>query len=827
MLLASLNLGDHDETGVLGDRRQAPNVDVRGNKVQQTDARSGSANRLRKFMLGHRERAQERRQRSNRRTDVQSARTHGRPKRTTKRNTSDAGDDAETHYSQNLLPHSSSPSPTFGTRSWKPPKVDISRASTMLSPRELTHFKSQVPRAHAERETLEAHQRELLSWRADHVAELEKTEIPHIDASGAAFDEMLQSRRRFRGSAFDLLLSHRAKGSMLPLKLEEERGRSVHDDEAEKENLKSDSATKNSTSGWLCCKYCLSSRSQALDSRDFESVYNDSMARMDVAIPIAFAGMVLAMIAREINNGSSGEITTTVTALRSVVSILTAYLLYLLYSMFEDEWILTRMVHYPLTNYTMWSTEFTLRFLFECVLCGLHDPPFIDVDVDMRIPSYSSPIYVRNPWGMLIFLRLYLILRLMRRYYSGSTYRLLDVFAKRGLSVMTLVRNFISRQPIQVLGSAIFVAVLVLSYCLNVCERGGPSPLGAYENSLWYVIVTIPVIGYGEIAPMTTCGRVVVSIAAAIGIVLMTILVTSMYRQLYPSPVQARMISFLNIMKASNLYRNGAAEVIQSAWRASQMRRRMKLNNKSSSARVAPLVASEDVEMGQLERAPVMRVAFDSDDDDSSYSAPAEIAPYDAKAPPASCIPGVDALKSKLSELKLINTSTNFDQMSNLASHTVLDDTQYLRWQLEKLNLHVELLDAYDDEKSALLSDMELQTSTIVAAVSRMQTQAKTKVQLSRINEKLGDISNAIQILSSVVIRRHKEGSLCGSRPTSRIANRVTSRPQSRLSAAQDAPHVATVATTSANLPDPEPSAAAAVPQHADREANGGKSVLE
>ncbi|MDP2836080.1 MAG: ion channel [Methanobacteriaceae archaeon] len=82
------------------------------------------------------------------------------------------------------------------------------------------------------------------------------------------------------------------------------------------------------------------------------------------------------------------------------------------------------------------------------------------------------------------------------------------------------VDEFVEKSRL-IYGVAFFLAVLLISSISFFIVENGINPnVTNYEDSLWYVIQTITTVGYGDVVPYTSLGRVVgvIAMLSAIGI---------------------------------------------------------------------------------------------------------------------------------------------------------------------------------------------------------------------------------------------------------------------------------------------------------------------
>lgn len=144
-------------------------------------------------------------------------------------------------------------------------------------------------------------------------------------------------------------------------------------------------------------------------------------------------------------------------------------------------------------------------------------PSQLNYSVEIQLSDYvtlgtfSGIITFKNWWGLLMILRFYLLLRVVtNRYYSGgakilgmwNNFSFTNQFALRNLM---FTHNLLSMIPIAV---GMYVGS---SYFLFMCERETPSSSGFnIGTAFWIIAITITGVGYGDVVPTTTCGRVVV-----------------------------------------------------------------------------------------------------------------------------------------------------------------------------------------------------------------------------------------------------------------------------------------------------------------------------
>jgi hypothetical protein len=134
-------------------------------------------------------------------------------------------------------------------------------------------------------------------------------------------------------------------------------------------------------------------------------------------------GVLLMIVAKEMRFHGDGSYTNqiAVNVVRSFQTISTCCLIYCLFCAYRVEWRFTQLNRQFLKTIKVWTSDRITSFIWELLLCLIHEPPFWDWDVDISLAenergigsSPLGPVYVRNPFSLLMFARFYLIIRLI------------------------------------------------------------------------------------------------------------------------------------------------------------------------------------------------------------------------------------------------------------------------------------------------------------------------------------------------------------------------------------------------------------------------------
>jgi voltage-gated potassium channel len=171
--------------------------------------------------------------------------------------------------------------------------------------------------------------------------------------------------------------------------------------------------------------------------------------------------------------------------------------------------------YFELISVLIFSIEYILR-IWSCVENKKYSSPvrgrlkyifspMAFIDLLAILPFYIS-IGGINLIGLRV-LRLFRILRLVKvgRYYSS----------------LTIIKNvFREKKEELVLTTVILVFLLFMSSSLMYYaeNQAQPEAFSSIPQAMWWAVITLTTVGYGDVYPITTLGKIIGAIIAIIGI---------------------------------------------------------------------------------------------------------------------------------------------------------------------------------------------------------------------------------------------------------------------------------------------------------------------
>lgn len=134
--------------------------------------------------------------------------------------------------------------------------------------------------------------------------------------------------------------------------------------------------------------------------------------------------------------------------------------------------------------------------------------PYAIVDLATILPFYLG-LFLPGDFRVLLLLRLARFFKLAR-YSPGMR------------SLAAALRA--ERKALGASAVIIFGVILVMASAMHIAEHAAqPDKFGSIPDSMWWAVVTITTVGYGDVVPVTVIGRVIAGVTAFMGFLLLAL----------------------------------------------------------------------------------------------------------------------------------------------------------------------------------------------------------------------------------------------------------------------------------------------------------------
>lgn len=181
-----------------------------------------------------------------------------------------------------------------------------------------------------------------------------------------------------------------------------------------------------------------------------------------------------------------------------------------------------------------------------------------------------------------MFLRAYMFLRLFRDFSPVFIHRhwaeRQGQMPSRYVGTMLATKALLRTAPLKVMVTALVTTVVTFSYCVHVVEResrlqGVDATIDSASKAVWFVIVTLTTVGYGDTYPSTTQGYYPAILEGVWGMVLTALLVGVVISKLTLSQKEELLLDWVANQTHERAHKGHAASVVGIVVRAWLRRR--------------------------------------------------------------------------------------------------------------------------------------------------------------------------------------------------------------------------------------------------------------
>ncbi|KAJ1476375.1 hypothetical protein T484DRAFT_1965993 [Baffinella frigidus] len=223
--------------------------------------------------------------------------------------------------------------------------------------------------------------------------------------------------------------------------------------------------------------------------------------------------------------------------------------------------------------------------------CGIYTQALIDllIMLPQPIPFLNAEFEVYNAalegscvyqLDSLLVVCMFLRIRLIPRFYGECISDIgNDVSRAFGnIARVTIGDSFIFKYLITTsIGMVLLLwvtQVVFFAYCLMIFERPmsfntlAHSKLHEFANCVWCAVITMTIVGYGDVYPLTFLGRWAMITASISALIMVAITTNIVHVFLTQSRAEQKCVEVMSCLDSRDAVKIKAAELIQASWRA-------------------------------------------------------------------------------------------------------------------------------------------------------------------------------------------------------------------------------------------------------------------
>ena len=249
-------------------------------------------------------------------------------------------------------------------------------------------------------------------------------------------------------------------------------------------------------------------------------------------------------------------------------SLTTVCFLIVLCIKYHHYYIFNKNAKYIQVYTSFFQTSLFGYFILEVILACLHPNIFFKNKYIKTSKKYNLKIVTYNANDFLILIQslrlsyLIVIIPICSEFYSARADRVCKMMGKK-LDLFFSFRALIIKYRPLMLSYCSVIICSILAYMLKVINQ--PLPIKKnfknFGDYFWFIIITMTTVGYGDVYPETTLGRIIGCASAIAGTIVVALIVSFFKSKICLTEEEKLSLEFLDkvydkeeIMKASAIY---------------------------------------------------------------------------------------------------------------------------------------------------------------------------------------------------------------------------------------------------------------------------------
>ncbi|XP_041649290.1 intermediate conductance calcium-activated potassium channel protein 4 isoform X1 [Cheilinus undulatus] len=313
--------------------------------------------------------------------------------------------------------------------------------------------------------------------------------------------------------------------------------------------------------------------------RDRKLLVEDKKRLCALSLGVALLGILLMISHAEMCRYDSESLYVALIIINSSITLSTGCLLALIIAFHYKDIRLFIIDH----NQVDWRIAMTshriLVIILELLVCVIH-PVGSFREIGRNATSSPPRLCVSNEPGagmmdgdlllsVLMFLRFYLVHRailLHSKVLLSASYRSIGSLNNINFTFRFVLKVLMNEYPARTLLVFILFFWLCASWMLTLCERGTQEMTSNMNTALWLIAITFLTVGYGDVAPKTSCGKAVCLFTGVMGVACTAMLVAVVNKTLALNKGEKHVHFFMLDIQISKRIRHAAANVLRECW---------------------------------------------------------------------------------------------------------------------------------------------------------------------------------------------------------------------------------------------------------------------
>ena len=168
-----------------------------------------------------------------------------------------------------------------------------------------------------------------------------------------------------------------------------------------------------------------------------------------------------------------------------------------------------------------------------------------------------------------MFFRLFLFgraLLLHSKLYTDASSQSLGALNRINFNFKLIFKLYMSLHPVSVLTILMTGFLLISAWAMRMCETYPNEVHMSYLDSMWVIAITFLTVGYGDIYPLSYCGRTISVLSGLYGAGCTALVVAVLARKLELSRAEKYVHSFVMDIELGKQQKHASADILKQAW---------------------------------------------------------------------------------------------------------------------------------------------------------------------------------------------------------------------------------------------------------------------
>ena len=235
-------------------------------------------------------------------------------------------------------------------------------------------------------------------------------------------------------------------------------------------------------------------------------------------------------------------------------------------------------------NEPFFTRSVLVRLIFQSAVLLLCPLPFLSKTRVCTLNAMTNMKFCYNANDLLQIMQFFKLQFVVKAFLvnsefsSGSASRVCAIYGIKNTNTF-VIKCMMKEMPLKFILSMFLFGIFVFGYALRVAE----APLSVADSSvnlsdllscMWVAMLGMTTVGYGDLYPRTTLGRVIVMVGCVYGMIVVSLMVNFVSQELELSPGECKAFTAINRLSIQNEIKTASGEIVNQLGKYQTLKRK-------------------------------------------------------------------------------------------------------------------------------------------------------------------------------------------------------------------------------------------------------------